>query len=497
MMPETTPLPSPTLPSGESATSPHISATAAVTPAAGRPGKWWRLRNWGIAVRSAFVSATVVLVALTVAGACLTAVLYRSLLSGVDDAAAGRIRDVAAGLQFDPSEDIDAALLATDQRVVAVQIINAAGAVVQRSDSAPDTPLVPVNSIGTTVRVGMPDDASPDGDMRISGQTIDSPSGRFTILVGAGSEGVEATVKTVAILLAVAAPIVIAVSAAATYLLVGRSMRSVDAIRARVADISTSDLTERVPVPEHRDEISALATTMNEMLERIEAGHSAQRRFVGDASHELRSPLATIISALEVAAAHPELLDQDLASTTLMPEAQRMRDLVEDLLLLARADERGLTLRRDDVDLDDLVAGEAIRLERETQLAVRTDLTPTRLVGDASGLSRVVRNLLENATRHAESRIDAAVRPQSGGALLTIGDDGPGIPAAERVRVFDRFVRLDSDRSRSGGGSGLGLAIVSEIVAAHHGSVTIEDRPGGGTLVVVQLPFAYSPDSSR
>jgi signal transduction histidine kinase len=333
--------------------------------------------------------------------------------------------------------------------------------------------------------------------MRISGQTIDSPSGRFTILVGAGSEGVEATVKTVAILLAVAAPIVIAVSAAATYLLVGRSMRSVDAIRARVADISTSDLTERVPVPEHRDEISALATTMNEMLERIEAGHSAQRRFVGDASHELRSPLATIISALEVAAAHPELLDQDLASTTLMPEAQRMRDLVEDLLLLARADERGLTLRRDDVDLDDLVAGEAIRLERETQLAVRTDLTPTRLVGDASGLSRVVRNLLENATRHAESRIDAAVRPQSGGALLTIGDDGPGIPAAERVRVFDRFVRLDSDRSRSGGGSGLGLAIVSEIVAAHHGSVTIEDRPGGGTLVVVQLPFAYSPDSSR
>ena len=162
-----------------------------------------------------------------------------------------------------------------------------------------------------------------------------------------------------------------------TYLLVSRSMRSVDAIRTRVAEISTSDLTERVPVPEKRDEISALALTMNEMLARIEAGHSAQQRFVGDASHELRSPLTTIISALEVAVAHPELLNGELATTTLIPEAHRMQALIDDLLLLARADERGLTMAHDDVDMDDLIEVEAQRLSRETSLDVRTDVTPT------------------------------------------------------------------------------------------------------------------------
>src|SRR6185312_11911178 len=134
----------------------------------------------------------------------------------------------------------------------------------------------------------------------------------------------------------IAAPIVIGVSALATYLLVRRSMQSVDDIRSRVADITTSDLTGRVPVPGSRDEIAALAVTMNEMLARVEAGHTAQQRFVGDASHELRSPLTTIISALEMAVTHPELLSGELAAGTLIPEAQRMKALIDDLLLLAR-----------------------------------------------------------------------------------------------------------------------------------------------------------------
>jgi signal transduction histidine kinase len=228
---------------------------------------------------------------------------------------------------------------------------------------------------------------------------------------------------------------------------------------------------------------------MNEMLARIEAGHAAQQRFVGDASHELRSPLTTIISALEVAVAHPELLDKELAAGTLIPEAHRMQALVEDLLLLARADERGLMIRHEDVDLDDLAADEAQRLRRETSLDVHTELTPIRLVGDATALSRVLRNLLENAALHAVSRIDVAVASGGGDAVVSVADDGPGIPAADRERVFDRFVRLDPDRSRSGGGAGLGLAIVREIVAAHHGSVTADDRPGGGTRMTIQLPL--------
>jgi signal transduction histidine kinase len=204
----------------------------------------------------------------------------------------------------------------------------------------------------------------------------------------------------------------------------------------------------------------------------------------------LRSPLATIISALEVAQAHPDLLNPELAQHTLMPEAQRMRSLIDDLLLLARADERGWNIRRDDVDLDDLANGEIERLRRDSQLEVTVSIEPVRVGGDPPALARVLRNLLDNAARHAASVIEVDLRRSDGHAVLTIGDDGPGIPAKDRLRVFDRFVRLDEDRSRGAGGTGLGLAIVSEIVAAHHGQVRIEDRPGGGTRAVVQLSAA-------
>jgi signal transduction histidine kinase len=453
--------------------------------------------SWGISARSAFVAATVVFVALTAAGAVLAAALYRSMLSGIDSTAAARVGDVAAALESDGATGLDPGLLATDQRILAVQVITPDGTVVARSSSAPDAPLVPISEIGDGLHIGMPEHASPYGQIRFSAQTVDGPGGRYTVLVGEGSQVVFSTVKTVVIALALAAPIVVAVSAAMTYMLVSRSMRSVDAIRSRVADISVSDLTERVPVSENRDEISALALTMNEMLARIEAGHAAQRRFVGDASHELRSPLTTIISALEMAIAHPELLNTELAASTLMPEAHRMQALVDDLLLLARADERGLAMADEDVDLDDLVAAETERLRRETSLMIRTDVTPTRLRGDSVALSRMLRNLLDNAARHAASEVTAQAGACGENAVIHIDDDGPGIAAADRIRVFDRFVRLDADRSRSAGGAGLGLAIVREIVAAHHGNVAITDRPGGGTRVTVHLPLAYAPESSR
>lgn len=441
------------------------------------------------------MSATVVLVAFAVAGAGLALILYRSLLAGVDDAAAARVGDIVAALRYDSAAELDDALLDTDQRVVAVQVIDSSGTVVRRSSSAPDVPLVAPSTIGTTGGVGLPDDASPDGDMRISGQEVDTGGGRYTILVGAGSEAVEATVATVLVLLAGAAPIVMVVAGAVTYFLVARSLRSVDAIRARVAEISTSDLTERVPVPSSYDEISALAVTMNGMLARIEAGHDAQRRFIGDASHELRSPVQAILSALDVAAVHPDILNGELADSTLRPEAQRMRSLVEDLLLLARADERGIVARRRDVDLDDLAADELARLQRETALTVHADVTPTRLIGDPGGLSRVLRNLLDNAARHAKSRVELRVYPDGNTAVVTVGDDGAGIPLADRDRVFDRFVRLDSDRSRRGGGSGLGLAIVSEVVAAHDGCVSVGERAEGGALFTVRIPLTGPKDA--
>ena len=443
------------------------------------------------------MSAIVVLCALTVAGAGLDGILYRTLLSGVDYASAERVGDIAKALQAGSPDEIDNALLSTDQRVVATQLIGPDGTVVKRSGAAPKTPLVPVTEFDFNLRRGLSDDAVAGDDMRVSGQRVATPSGDYTVLVGGGSEAVEATARTLAVLLACCAPIIVAVAAAATYWLVRRSLQSVDAIRAQVAEISTSDLAERVPVPNGHDEIAALAVTMNEMLSRIEAGHRAQQRFLGDASHELRSPLATIISGLEVAEAHPELLDADLAVNTLLPEAQRMNTLIQDLLLLARADEQRLVRRKERVALGELAEAEAARVRRGAHREIHTDISPVLLTCDSAAVSRMIRNLVDNAVRHANSCVGIEVSSRNGTATLTVSDDGPGIAHAERTRVFERFVRLDSDRARSGGGAGLGLAIVAEVVTAHGGTITVADRPGGGTRMIVTLPECAGQGSSR
>lgn len=455
-----------------------------------------RPRYWGIATRAAAVSAAVVLAALALATAGLLALLYVLLLSGVDDATNARVSDIVAALRVKTPAQLDESLMATNQRVAAVQVLDGDGHVVRRSAGAPTSALAPAGLFGPTLKSGLPDDVSPGDDMRLAGQTVAAPGGAYTVVVGGASEAVEATVRTVAILLAAVSPLMIAVAAYVSYTLVKRSLRSVDAIRARVAEISVSDLSERVPVPASGDEIAALAGTMNAMLERVEAGHVAQRQFVGDASHELRSPLTTIIYALELVESHPDLLDIDMATGTLLPEAHRMKVLVEDLLLLARADEKGLASPAqkptEKVSFADIVESAASRLRRDTTLAIDTDIDEhARAIGDEATLTRMVRNLVDNAARHAVSRIELSVHGTNGSkgqVVFVIADDGPGIPEAERSRVFDRFVRLDTDRSRHGGGSGLGLAIVAEIVRAHHGSITISDRAGGGARITVTVP---------
>jgi signal transduction histidine kinase len=432
----------------------------------------WRLQKLGIAARSATVSAVAVLIALALAGAVLDIALYRYLLAGVDDATASRVRSIAVALNTTSPDGLDNALLTTTQRVIAIQVVGPNGDVVKRVGSAPATALVPVNRFDDHLLRGLSDDEVANDDMRVSGQRVNTAHGAYTVIVGGGSEAVEATARTVALLLACGAPIIVGVAAAATYRLVRRSLQSVDAIRSRVAEISASDLAERVPVPGSSDEISALALTMNGMLARLEASHRAQQRFVGDASHELRSPLTTIISGLEAAEDHPELLNTGLASTTLLPEAHRMRTLIDDLLLLARADEKRLVARTKEVSVSDIAEAEVARARQNAGCAIHSVITPVQILGDSTAISRVIRNLLDNAIRHANSRVEICVGNRDRHAIIAISDDGPGIAPKDRTRVFERFVRLDSDRSRSSGGAGLGLAIVAEVVAAHGGIVT-------------------------
>lgn len=448
--------------------------------------------QWNVRARSATAAALVVILCLVLAGGAMVFVLYRALGQSAQDAASTRAQQIATQLQSEASGALDPGLLATDAQVGTIQILNSTGVIVAESAGAPQDPLAtPTVEPGEEVSLGRVEDRE-GGDYWLIARSTGPPV-RFTVLVGADREPVEKVVTTVALLLALGGPLVVALVAFATYRLVGAALSPVEEIRTRVASISTGQLDERVPVPPTRDEIARLAQTMNDMLARLEQGDTTQRRFVSDASHELRSPLATITAALELAHTRPELIDTALVDEALLPEARRMRDLLEDLLTLARADEQGLSGHAVDVDIDDLLYAESVRCRALPGVQVRTAISPVRVSGDPQQLARLVRNLVDNAVRHARNEIRLECALHDGSAVIAVQDDGPGIPEAQRARVFERFVRLDSPRTRDGGGTGLGLAIVAEIAAVHHGSVYAAESPGGGARLVVTLPA--DPDS--
>ena len=445
----------------------------------------------GVRTRSALAAALVMTVCLAIAGGVLLLVLYRSLESTAQGAAAARAEQISAQLRTDTPREVDASLLVTDSQIGAVQIVDATGTVLAASNGAPTSPLVTTSlSNGQARSVGRVEDRARGFDYWVSARATAVPGGSVTILVGADREPVESVVTKVAALLAVGSPVIIALVVVGTYRLVGAALSPVEAIRARVASISSTDLAQRVPIPATRDEIAHLAATMNAMLVRLERGLAAQHRLVSDASHELRSPLATITAALEMASGRPELMDNDLIDESLLPEARRMRQLIEDLLLLARSDEDAMELRHDDVDVDDLLLAEASRLRALGSVHTVTHIQPCRTVGDRVTLARVVRNLVDNAVRHAASAVTMDCRPVAGNAVITIADDGPGIPAQDRARIFERFVRLDPTRTRSSGGSGLGLSIVEQIMRSHHGTVAVGDAANGGAVFTLTLPLA-------
>lgn len=443
--------------------------------------------RWGLRVRSALIVAVVMTAGLAVAAVSLTYVLYRSLIVASDDAATDCIRQVTVQLALDTPADLDRSALATDNRVSIVQIIDQTGHVVQSSTDSPTHPITDDRPNPGTIAHHLATTTRAD-EGRVSAATVGGRDGQYTIVVAANQEEVESTIKLVAVLVALATPFIVALAALATYALVGRSLRSVERIRTRVAAITSADLTDRVPVPPQNDEIAALAMTMNDMLARIEAGHNAQRRFISDASHELRSPLTTITAALELGRAQPAILDAAMFDDTLLPEAQRMRQLIDDLLLLARADENALTHRHTDIDLDDILTTEVARTRTTTALTIDVAVEPARITGDPAQIARAVRNLLDNATRYAATTITVRLRNNDRYAHIEITDDGPGIAPSDLARIFDRFYRPQQDRGRGTGGSGLGLAIVAEIITAHHGTVRIDKKLPTGAKAIIELP---------
>lgn len=444
--------------------------------------------RWSVRTRSTVAAAVVVTLGIGVASASMLIVLYQTLQGSTQAAAQSRAGQLVEQLHTDGPAELDPGLLGTDGQVGVIQVLDDQGAVRLASAGAPKAPLASmVVPPGQTVAVGRIQLPAERGDYWVTARGAATPAGPVTVLVGGDREPVETIVATVGLLLAISGPLVVALVAWATYLLVGRALDPVERIRARVDAISTEQLDGRVPVPPTGDEIAHLAQTMNQMLTRLQAGHAAQRRFISDASHELRSPLSAISTALELAHNCPDMLDAELVDESLIPETRRMRDLVDDLLLLARADEHQLSVRADNVDLDDILTAETARLQGILRLTVRARISAARVTGDRGQLARMVRNLVDNAARHARSIVELDCERVADNAVIRIADDGPGIPVDQRERVFERFVRLDAARTRDAGGSGLGLAIVAEIAAAHHGTVRIGERAGGGACITVTL----------
>ena len=305
------------------------------------------------------------------------------------------------------------------------------------------------------------------------------------VIVGHSTEEADQAVGTVIQLLLISLPVLDLIVFGLMILVVGRALRPVERLRQEVDSITAANLGDRVASPGTDDEIGRLATTMNRMLARLDDSQRAQRRFISDASHELKSPLASLRQYAEVARTYPGRISEADLAEAVLDESGRLERLVRNLLLLARADEQSLTLGSTGVDLDDIVLAEASRLRASTAVTVDTSgVGPARVLGDEGLLGQVVRNLVDNAARHAASTVRLSLTEGS----LVVEDDGDGVPLADRERVFERFVRLDEARGRDAGGTGLGLAIVREIVAAHGGTVTIGDSPLGGARVRVALP---------
>lgn len=442
-------------------------------------GRTRRFRS--VRARTTLGAGVVVLAALVVGAVGFVVVLRLVLLDGVRTSAEAGLEQVSSRVESDGAGAV------TDYEDVLVQVVGAGGSVLAHGEDA-DAPALPTADESRW---------SHDGERwLLVADDVDLPGGgEATLVYGVALEQTDTAIRTAVVLLAVGVPVLVLVLGVVTWSVTGRSLRPVERMRTEVETIRAAQPDARVVVPDTGDEIARLATTMNAMLDRLDRSAAGQRQFVSDASHELRSPIASLRQHAEVAVAYPDRTDVAEFSDVVRSEAVRLQDLVTGLLELSRLDEGGAGVRRP-VDLDDLALEAVARARARVpggatgDRAIRVDgsgISAARVLGDERLLTGVVRNLVDNAVRHATSRVAVALVEQDGAAELTVDDDGSGIPAAERDRVFERFVRLDEARSRDAGGAGLGLAIVRDAVRAHGGEATVADSPLGGARFVVRI----------
>ncbi|MCF1593948.1 sensor histidine kinase [Streptomyces muensis] len=474
--------------------------------------------------RATLAATLVVAVALVAAGTAVLLSLRSNLTGQAAADAAGTARNIAVELSDGRPYD---QLSALDDDDRPVQIVDEQGTLVAASEDLESISGTGVDAVrprpstGGTVREDADDsddDGAPgkaaeageigtdtdysNGSATLDGKTADyrfaavevefEDRGTLTVYAGAPLSAEQSAVGTASTVLLIGFPLLLGVVAGVTWLVTRRALRPVEGIRTEMAAITASeDLARRVPVPDTHDEVARLALTTNETLAALQASVERQRRFVADASHELRSPIASLRTQLEVGAAHPELLDLDGA----VEDTVRLQDLAADLLLLARLDAGegpgasspgtapGPPAR---FDLGALACEKA-----EGRTGVTVDAGVVEVAGSRAQVGRVLTNLLDNAARHARSAVTLTVDRQGEWAVVAVGDDGDGVAEADRERIFERFVRLDEARSRDDGGAGLGLAIAREIAVRHGGTLTVGRAPAGGALFELRLPRAH------
>jgi signal transduction histidine kinase len=465
-------------------------------------GEWWGARSLRARIT---IVATTLFAAAVVSGTIVLITLLRvALINGIDSSGSKTAADIATLVQAGRAPRT---LLSGSGGVDYVQIVDANDAVLANSPGADAT-----RSMLTPIELAEEHDG---GHRTISGEWagIDAqlrvtavPVGSETVLVGTNLGRVEQSVHVLRVVALILVPLGVLVMGLATYLIVRRTLHPVAGLRQGAEEITVAGLADqRLPVPDAQDEVQRLAVTLNAMLDRIDAATKRQRTFVGDAAHELRSPLASLRVQLEVAERLPPE-DWSAVLRDSLADVSRLELLVDDLLAMARLDEAGGALRRHEmVELDvlvtDTVAGYA-----QARVPVTVTTAPMIVNGDPDGLRRVVVNLTDNAVRYARTCVTVTVsagRHMAGQPTvqLEVADDGPGIPAHERQRVFDRFYRVGGSRSRESGGTGLGLPIVRDLVRAHGGTVRLADnQPGLRAIVVLPVVAEYArrlaPDPS-
>ncbi|MEV8098185.1 HAMP domain-containing sensor histidine kinase [Kitasatospora sp. NPDC085879] len=448
-----------------------------------------RLTPRSVRARTTLAACTTVGAALLVASAALLGLLHANLEHTVESGTREQARAVArlaADEQLTP-------LLPLDHGTDFIQVVDARGRVVATSQNVAGRPAL--------APVGAPDgrttfDLRPLGEehrQRVATVTATTPNGPVTVHVGSSLRTVDAAQDVAAAALLALCPLLLLTVGVLTWRTTGRALAPVEAIRAGVAAVGDRQLDLRVPVPAADDEIARLAGTMNAMLARLEAAGARQRRFIADASHELRSPLAVLRTQLEVALAHPDPAVRTALLEGALEDTDRLQALATDLLLLARLDSAGPDRPDDSVDLADLVDS-TVRARAGDPHPVRLDLAEgITVAGSPLWLGRLLTNLLDNAQRHAGRGVTVRLYrdPGAGRAVLDVANDGPAVAPEDGERIFERFTRLDDARSRDHGGAGLGLPIARDI-ARHHGGGLALVPAADGTVFRTHLPIAAS-----